>query len=159
MVQARKTVDKGFAISDDSQLGRAFNRGQLNAGSRRYTAWQRYAAGREYQRLWAAYRGGSSGLPHERVNNSLSPGGEAERMLVAKDLLEKLPGRLSPNAQFVLGAFLVEGETGSEAVNSRLDGAEKSVWVAICLYLDDLIDAMRALEVGRVREVSCATDD
>jgi hypothetical protein len=145
MFRAAKAIASGIVASDDTPLGRAFNRGQLESGGRRYTGEDRYAAGLQYQKLWDVVHCNSSQAHMLRVNNSFGPGGKQERKAIAKDQLDLLEGRLSVNSQYILRAFLGEGASGSEAVSALLAGFEKSNWHAICLSLDELLDASAKL--------------
>jgi hypothetical protein len=144
MARASKAAE--LTVRDDTPLGKAFNKGQLDAGGVQYTAWDRYTAGRKYCALWDAIHGMcSSGALRLRVSSSFRPGGEPERKTIARDLFNELEGRLTAHARYILRAFLAEGASGSEAVSARLAGFEKNTWHAICLHLDELIDVMLAL--------------
>jgi hypothetical protein len=134
-------------VRDDSQLGVAFNKGRLDAGRREYTAWDRYNAARKYRGIWdAIHATGVAGSLRERINSSTRAGAAQDGKAIARDHLKKIEGELSQNAKVILRMFLAEGSTASEAVAARLEGFDKSVWCAICGYLDELIDAFVALE-------------
>lgn len=150
MAQAKKKVADEFAIGDDSPLGRALYRGQLNAGAKQYTARARYVAGLKYCTIWDVAQNRRAHLPSERINSSRMPGGESERLVIAREQFNQIEQRLSPNARYILRSFLVEGATAREAVSALLDGFEKETWKAICIYLDELIAVMVALGMLQV---------
>jgi hypothetical protein len=141
-----------FAIRDTSPLGVAFNKHKLENGRRGLTAADRYKAACIYRAVWDSVNasGGGSGGLKERVNSSPVAGGPEDK-LYARQVRKMIEDRLSTDGRYVLRSFICEGGTGSEAINARLDGFKDRVWMAICLYLDDLCDAVGALGLGNSR--------
>lgn len=149
-----------YAVRDDSPLGIAFSRGKLGLGGRRgHTAIDRYRAGSIYQGVWETVNCARSpdGIVKERVNQSFSGTGGPEAKIAARDLLKKMEAKLSENCRFILRLFLGEGSSGSEAVKARCYGLQAATWLAICLYLDELIDAIVRIGVHNFQDVSQET--
>lgn len=140
-----------YAVEDNSPLALAFVRGKLASGSRRYSSTDRYSAGVIYQSIWASiHSGGCAAFNPHRVGGGSSEQRASESLCIARDLQKKIEAQMSVDNAFLIRMFVGEGSTGSDAVKERLDGFEKSVWVALCMALDDLADAIVVLGVGRV---------
>jgi hypothetical protein len=82
----------------------------------------------------------------ERVNRSPQPGAAQDSQIAAAQMFERLEAALSINAKLILRMLILDGDSGSDAVNSQLGDAQDHVWFAISGYLDELIDAILALD-------------
>lgn len=139
-----------WAIDDDSPLGRAFTAGRLDAGRRGYTGRDRYEAGLTYRAIWDTVHGsGCGGFNPNRVSGGAAEARSSESLCIARDLLKRVNARMSRDNAFIIAQFIGEGSSGSDTIKARIAGFDKSVWNAMCMALDDLIDAVVALGLAK----------
>ncbi len=135
-----------FEVEDDTPLAKAYRRGQLAAGRRDYTAEDRFGAGTLYRGIYDAVHG--SDVASSNLNRVSGAGSEArsqERICIARDLRKRVQERMSRDNFFIVERFCGAGSYASDAVRERYAGFEKSVYQAICVALDDLLDAVLKL--------------
>lgn len=140
-----------FGVKDDSPLGKAYDRGQLSAGRRGYTAEDRYGAGTIYRGIFASVHGSDCAVSNlARVSGATTEARASERLCVARDLLKRLHAAMSKDNAFIVERFCGHGAYASDAVRERYAGFDKSVYQGVCTALDDLIDAVLKLGLGKV---------
>ena len=141
-----------YEVKDETPLGLAYDRGQLSSGRREYTAEDRYGAGAIYRGIYDGVNAPTcAGTKFERVGSS--SGSEArtsERLTIARDLRKKVKDRMSRDNFYIVEEFCGAGSHASAAVRARFAGFEKAVWNTVCIALDDLLDAVVALGLGKV---------
>ena len=139
-----------YEIADDTPLGRAKRAGKLDAGGRRgYTGEDRYQAGLRFRAIWDTVHSTSGSTSFERIGGGGEPRTQ-ESICIARDLLKRVREKMAADNYFIVAQFIGEGSSGSEAVKARIAGFEKAVWLAVCMALDDLIDAVVRLGLGKV---------
>lgn len=137
-----------YGVSDDHPLVRAYERGQLCSGRREYTADDRLGAGMIYRGIWDAVHGSGAAVSNLlRVSGSGQKERAGDRLCVSRDLFNRVNGRMQPDNAFIVQAVCGEGRYCSEAVRVRYHGFEKSIYQAVCLALDDLLDVILRLGI------------
>lgn len=139
-----------FEVRDDSPLGLAYHRGQLATGRREYTAEDRYGAGTIYRGIYDGVHGSDCAVSNfSRVSGAGNEARSSERLCVARDLRAKVEREMSKDNYLIVDQFCGAGSRANEAVRARFSGFEKSVYQAICVALDDLLDAVQRLGLKR----------
>lgn len=140
-----------FEVKDATPLAKAYERGQLCAGRHTYTAEDRYGAGTIFRGIYDAVNGSDCATSNfHRVSGAATEARASERICVARDLRKKIKDRMALDNFFIIEKFCGEGSHASAAVRARYAGFEKAVYHAICVALDDLLDAVVKLGLGKV---------
>lgn len=141
-----------YRVRDDHAITRAYDKGQLDAGRAKISPWERWQAGLVYRSIFEnVHKSNTATSNLNRVSGGSGHDRAGNQIQVARDLLKKINDRLSrDNAQIILGVC-GEGRTPKDAVlEGRGDKMKKFVTSALCLALDNLIDALEELGIRRI---------